>query len=135
MSARQPDEFFQYHLKTEAVSDQYGAAVMLTQQDGIDDPVTILVHPWQLRAACEHLGILQTDPEASRQLSRLMRRIRVLAARVGQLNDRLRSYAETEAASLMAELPYAQATADLAAEFLADLESADAAEPEQRELL
>jgi len=137
VNAPQSEELIQYHLKTEPVSDEYGAAVMLTQQDGIDDPVTIMVHPWQLRAACQHLGILHTDPEAERAAARLARRLKVLAERINQLNDHIQAHRGTEHVGLRFEQAYAQATADLAAEFMHDManEASRPTAPVQGELL
>ena len=44
-----------HHLTAEHVNDKSGPAVMLTQQEGIEDAETIIIHPWQLVAACQHL--------------------------------------------------------------------------------
>lgn len=130
MSATQTEEFIQYHLKTEPVSDEYGAAVMLTQQDGIEDPVTILVHPWQLRAACEHLGILTPDPEAARVADCWRRRLALLCRRAESLAARVQ-----DATADVALLAQAQAVADLAADYMAELPKAGPREPVQAALL
>jgi len=34
-----------HHLSVEHVNDKSGPAVMLTQQEGIEDAVTIIIHP------------------------------------------------------------------------------------------
>ncbi|PZP34388.1 MAG: hypothetical protein DI603_05375 [Roseateles depolymerans] len=130
MTAPQSDEFIQYHLKTESVSDEYGAAVMLTQQEGIDDPATILVHPWQLRAACEHLGILSADPEAARVADSLRRRLSLLCRRVEGLAARIQD--ATADAALLAQV---QAVADLAADYMAEMPQAASRQPMQASLL
>jgi len=135
MNASKEDSLFHYHLRAEPVQDEYGPAVMLTQQEGVDDPNTILVHPWQLRAACEYLGILANDPELEREQTRMRRRLRSLAERIDQLNDYLQAYGATEYVNLKFEQAYAQATADLAAEFMADLLPTRVSEPEQGVLL
>jgi len=135
MSASKEDAFFQYHLKTEAFEDKYGPAVMLTQQDDINEPATIVMHPWQLRAACEYLGILHADPVSAGMAARLTRRLRVLTERIDQLNEYLQAYGATEYVNLKFEQAYSQATADLAAEFVTELEESRPTEPEQGVLL
>ena len=57
-----------HHLSAEWVRDTHGTAIMLTQQDGIEDPQTVLVHPWQLRAACEHFGVVASDRQAAKTI-------------------------------------------------------------------
>ena len=37
-----------HHLSAEQVNDEHGTAILLTQQDGIEEPHSILVHPFQL---------------------------------------------------------------------------------------
>ena len=54
-----------HHLSAEQVNDQHGKAIMLTQQDGIEEPQSVLVHPFQLRAVCEQFGIIASDTRAA----------------------------------------------------------------------
>lgn len=61
-----------HHLTAEAVNDEHGKAIMLTQQeDGYNEPNTVLVHPWQLRAVCEQFGIIASDPQAAKTIATL----------------------------------------------------------------
>ncbi|MGB3070401.1 MAG: hypothetical protein WBC18_17735 [Ottowia sp.] len=50
-----------HHLTADSVDDEHGPSVMLTQQEGIEDPAVIVVHPWQLRAVCEQFGFIASD--------------------------------------------------------------------------
>lgn len=129
------DSLTHYHLKAEAFEDEDGPMVRLEQQEGIEDANVIVVHPWQLREVCQRLGILHADPEAERLSTRLARRLRSMAARVEQLNEYLQAYGATEYINLKFEQAYAQATADLAAEFMADMLPSKISEPEQGVLL
>ena len=54
-----------HHLSAEVVNDEHGAAIMLTQQDGIEEPHSVLVHPFQLRAVCEQFGIIASDSQTA----------------------------------------------------------------------
>ena len=124
-----------YHLKAETFEDEDGPMVRLEQQEGIDDTMVIVVHPWQLRAACQQLGILHADPEAERTTARLTRRLAAVTERIEQLNEYLQAYGATEYVNLRSEQAYSQATADLAAEFAADVKGPEQRAPEQGVLL
>ena len=76
-----------HHLTAEHVNDKSGPAVMLTQQEGIDDVETIIIHPWQLVAAYQHLGLTATDPKAAHEIAKLQRRILALRDRIDNLTD------------------------------------------------
>ena len=65
-----------HHLTAEQVNDEHGTAIMLTQQDGIEEPQSVLVHPFQLRAVCEQFGIIASDTRAAKTIATLQRRIR-----------------------------------------------------------
>lgn len=111
-----------HHLSVEQVNDDQGQAIMLTQQDGHSEPQTVLVHPWQLRAACEHLGLIETsDPQAARTIAKLKRQLLALNERVEHLAHWLANHSDHAHANLEYEQTYAVATADIAAEFCADL--------------
>ncbi|WP_296444192.1 hypothetical protein [Rhodoferax sp. UBA5149] len=120
--------FTHYHLTAEQFSDESGPAIMLTQQDGIEDPVTIVAHPWQLRAVCEQFGLIASDPAAQKTIAMLTRRLLVLRDRIDHLGDYLTNYSDHEHANLEYELTYITATTDIAEEFCADLVDTSAPE-------
>lgn len=135
MSEPDTDSLTMYPLSAETLHDEKGPMVRLEQQEDFNDPSVIVVHPWQLRAACQHLGIVATDPEGERTAARLTRRLQSLAGRIRHLNDWLRENGASGQAGLTYGQTYAQASADLAAEFLADLGESRPTEPEQGVLL
>ena len=95
---------------------------MLTQPaDNYDDPGTVLIHPWQLRAVCEQFGIIASDPQAAKTIAMLTRRLHLLRDRIDYLADWLVNHSDHKHADLSYELTYARATADIAAEFCAEL--------------
>lgn len=117
-------EKLQHHeLTVEWVDDSQGRAIMLTQPaDNYDEPETVLVHPWQLRAVCEQFGIIAADQQAARTIATLTRRLRVLADRIDTLAAYLSNHSDHKHADLNFEMTYANATADIAAEFVAELD-------------
>lgn len=105
------------------VDDEHGPAVMLEQCDGWGDEGahTIIVHPHQLRAVCEHFGILAADEQSARAIATLRRRLLALCERIGDLEGcltRLDGYMDSDWSPEMAKL---DALADLAAEWREDL--------------
>jgi hypothetical protein len=124
-------EFQHHHFSVEAIKDKHGLAILLEQQEGIDDTMAIVVHPWQLRAACEHLGIIASNPQAERTIAALNRRIKMLANRIDYLADYLETHSDTRHADLTYEQTYARATAEIAAEFIAEIDEpvADSTQP------
>lgn len=116
------DNFTHHHLSAERIEDKNGPAIMLTQQDGTDDPQTVVLHPWQLRAACEHFEIIASGPQAARTIATLQRRLRVLQGRIDHLGDYLTNVSDHAHADLDYELTYITATMAIADEFCADLE-------------
>lgn len=122
-----------YHFTASHVTDAHGPAIMLEQQEGIEDTMSIMVHPWQLRAACEHLGIMASDKQAERTIATLTRRIKTLAGRIERLAEYLETHRDTHA-DLSYEQTYARATADIAGEFIAEMEApeVDDTQPEPK---
>ena len=110
-----------HHLTAEEVADAHGQGIMLTQQDGIDEPHTVLVHPWQLRTVCEQFGIIASDPQTAKTIATLTRRINLLRDRIDHLADWLANHSDSKHADLSYEKTYATATAEIANEFCADL--------------
>lgn len=119
-------ELLHYHFTAKEFTDAHGPAIMLEQQEGIEDTQAIVIHPWQLRAACEHLGIIAADPQAERTIATLQRRVITLASRIDFLADYLASHSDSRNADLSFEQTYARATADIAAEFIADIDEPNA---------
>ena len=76
-----------HHLSAEQVNDEHGEAIMLTQQDGIEEPQSVLVHPWQLRAVCEQFDLIASDQQAAQTISTLQRRMVGLRDRIDDLAD------------------------------------------------
>ena len=114
------DTLTHHELTAEWVTDNKGEAIMLTQPaDNFDEPGTVLIHPWQLRAVCEQFGIVASDPQTAMTITTLTRRIHLLRDRVAYLAAYLATNSDSEPAAF--EQTYAQATADIAAEYCAEL--------------
>lgn len=114
-----------HELTAEWVDDNKGRAILLTQPaDNYDDPGSVLLHPWQLRAVCEQFGIIASDPQAARTIATLTRRLHLLRDRIDRLHDYLLNHSDHKHADLSYELTYATACIDLANEFCAELEDA-----------
>lgn len=118
----------QHHLSAEAVNDEHGKAIMLTQQeDGYNEPNTVLVHPWQLRAVCEQFGIIASDPQAAKTIATLQRRMKGLHERIEALADWMAQHSDHEHADLSYETTQLHSLLDLAGEWCADFDSEQAA--------
>lgn len=113
-----------YELNAETFTDENGPVIFLSQPaEGYNDPDKICLHPWQLREVCERFGILATtDPQAQKTIAALTRRLLVLRDRIDHLGEYLALHSDSAKADLSYEQSYATATADIAAEFCADLE-------------
>lgn len=111
------------HLTAEEVIDDHGKAILLSQQDGIDEPHTVLVHPWQLRAVCEQFGIIASDPQAAKTIATLQRRMGALRDRIENLADWMAQHSDYRHADLSYETTQLNAMADLAREWCADFEA------------
>jgi len=117
------DPLTHHELTAELIDDDKGKAILLTQpKDNFDDPGTVLVHPWQLRAVCQQFGVIASDPQAEKTIAMLTRRLRLLRDRIGFLSNWLTNHSDHKHADLSYEQTYAIATADIADEFCADLE-------------
>jgi hypothetical protein len=117
-----------HHLSAEAVNDEHGKAIMLTQQeDGYNEPNTVLVHPWQLRAVCEQFGIIASDPQAAKTIATLQRRMKALHVRIEALADWMARHSEHRHADLSYETTQLHALQDLAREWCADFDDEQAA--------
>ena len=114
--------FTNHHLTAEHVNDKSGPAVMLTQQEGIDDAETIIIHPWQLVAACQHLGLTASDSKAAQDIATLQRRMLALRDRINSLADWMERFSDHKHADLTYETTQLHALQDLACEWCFDFE-------------
>ncbi|ART49127.1 hypothetical protein [Acidovorax carolinensis] len=112
-----------HHLTAEAVNDKHGQAILLTQQDGIEEPHSVLVHPFQLRAVCEQFGIIASDPQAAKTIATLQRRMKGLHERIEALADWMAEHSDHRHADLSYETTQLHALLDLAGEWCADFDS------------
>ena len=118
-----------HHLTAEHVNDKSGPAVMLTQQEGIEDAETIIIHPWQLVAACQHLGLTVSDPKATHDIATLQRRMLALRDRIDNLAEWMEKFSDHKHADLTYEMTQLHALQDLACEWCYDLDDNALATP------
>ena len=111
-----------HHMTAEQVNDEHGTAIMLTQQDGIEEPQSVLVHPFQLRAVCEQFGIIASDTRAAKTIATLQRRMVGLRERIDDLTCWMAKHSDHEHADLTYEMTRLRALRDLADEWCADFE-------------
>ena len=111
-----------HHLTAEHVNDKSGPAVMLTQQEGIEDATTIIIHPWQLVAACQHLGLTASDPKVAKDIATLQRRMLALRDRIDSLADWMEKFSDHKHADLTYEMTQLHALQELACEWCHDLD-------------
>lgn len=109
-----------HRLTAELVNDSEGPAIMLTQQDGIEEPQCVLVHPWQLRAVCEQLGIVEGDESAAKVIQTLQRRMLKLRDRVDCMMLYLTEVNTRGHTDLSRELSEIHALSDLTQEWCSD---------------
>lgn len=99
-------------LRIESMDDV--SPLLLLEQDGGGNVDRIAIHPVHVRYLAERMGLAEaSDIEAHRTIARLSRRMQLLKERVVHLAAGL--------AASSAGYDYAQATADLAREFCAEL--------------
>ena len=111
-----------HYLSAEQVDDEHGTAIMLTQQDGIEEPQSVLVHPFQLRAVCEQFGIIASDTRAAKTIATLQRRMLRLRERIDNLADWMANHSDHAHADLSYETTQLRALQDLAGEWCAEFE-------------
>lgn len=111
-----------HHLSAEAVDDEHGKVILLTQQDGIEEPQSVLMHPFQLRAVCEQFGIIASDTRAAKTIATLQRRMVKLSERIDDLADWMAKHSDHAHADLSYETTQLRALQDLAGEWCADFE-------------
>jgi hypothetical protein len=109
-----------HDLVAEEVNDEHGHAILLTQQDGLEEPRSVLVHPWQLRAVCEHFGIVASDEQAAKTIQTLQRRMKGLLGRIEHIAAWMTNHSDQRHADLTYEITLLQALQDLANEWCGD---------------
>ena len=110
----------QHHLTAETVNDEHGTAIMLTQQDGLGEPQTVMVHPWQFRAVCEQFGIIARDAQGAKIITTLQRRMVGLRDRIDMLAEWMATHSDHAHADLSYETTQLRALQDLASEWCAE---------------
>lgn len=109
-----------HDLVAEEVNDEHGQAILLTQQDGLEEPRSVIAHPWQLRAVCEHFGIVASDEQAAKTIQTLQRRMKGLLGRIEHLAEWMTNHSDQRHADLTYEITLLQALQDLASEWCGD---------------
>jgi hypothetical protein len=109
-----------HHLTAEEVVDEHGQAILLTQQDGIEEPHSVLVHPFQLRAVCEQFEILANDEQTQKTIATLQRRMKGLLGRIEHLAEWMTTHSDHRHADLTYEVTLLQALQDLASEWCSE---------------
>lgn len=115
----------QHDLKAAWVDDTHRVAIMLKQAEGWDGEQTVIVAPTQLRAVCEHFGILARDEHAAKTIAAMQRRMQALRDRIDELGYYMTNFSDHKHADLTHELVSITALADLATEWCADFEDAE----------
>lgn len=104
--------------------DERSGLIMLEQDSGgnID---RLALHPIHVRFLAEQMGLVATsDPEGAKKIAALERRLRILQGWISNLADSLLGHQNPRAADITGDLAFAVATADLADEFVAELDGA-----------
>lgn len=95
---------------------------VVLEQDCTGNISRVYLHPIQLRYLAEKAGLVESiDPQALRTIAMLKRRLLVLRDRVDHLSGYMTDCSDTAHANLDYEISFINATADIAAEFCADL--------------
>lgn len=66
----------------------------MTQQDGLEEPRSVIAHHWQLRAVCEHFGIVASDEQAAKTIQTLQRRMNGLLGRIEHLAEWMTNHSD-----------------------------------------
>lgn len=114
-----------HHVTAELINDEYGNAVILTQQDDMHES-TVLIHPLQLRYFAERFaGMEPAGWMISQPVKTLARRLRNLAFHIDLLCDYIKHCSDHKHADLSFELVKVTALTEMADEFCADLPDED----------
>jgi len=111
-------------LTIEFMDDGTGDGLILLESDCSGNVDRVAIHPVHLRYMAEKCGLVATsDPQAQRTIAMLTRRLNLLRDRIDHLGSWLANHSDHAHADLSYECTYATATADIAAEFCADLDT------------
>jgi hypothetical protein len=113
--------FINYQVNAELITDERGSFISLQQKDNGEDLSTVNLHPWQLRAACEHFEIIASDEGSANSIASLERRLMGLRDRIETLRDYLCKNSDHKDVHLSVGATYATATLEIANEFCMDL--------------
>ena len=105
----------------ELMTDEKGPLISLEQQDGINDPTAVYLHPWQLRNILEQFGVIAADKESAKTIATLERRLLVLRDRLADLHSYMVNHSDHKHADLSYEMTLLSASLDIADEFCHDL--------------
>ena len=109
-------------LKIEFMADGTGDGLILLEQDSCGNVDRVAIHPIHLRYMVEKMGLIETsDPTARKTIATLTRRLQLLNSRIQHLDNWLRTLSDTDHADLNYEIGFSGGTADMAAEFCAEL--------------
>lgn len=111
-------------IKASRIEDAHGPAILLEQDD-----TTVIVHPWQLLAVCQHFGLIAGTGEAQKAIRTLQRRLLALDDRIQGLLRYMADCSDHDHADLSSEMERLKALADLSGEWVAEMQDV-AAEPE-----
>ena len=127
-------------IKASRIEDAHGPAILLEQDDASGDH-SVILHPWQLLAVCQHFGLIAGTGEAQKAIRTLQRRLLALDDRIQGLLCYMADCSDHDHADLSSEMERLRALADLSSEWIAEMQ--DVAEegtepattsPEQQEL-
>jgi hypothetical protein len=105
------------------MEDGQGDGLILLESDNGGNVDRVAIHPVHLRYMAEKSGLVATsDPTANRTIATLTRRLNLLRDRIDHLGEWLSKHSDPLHADLSYGCTYATATADIAAEFCADLD-------------
>lgn len=118
------DQLIQHQVRADWLESGDGPEVMLTQDEGGlgEPPMTVMLHPWQLRSICEKFGIVMATEEDARELAAMRRRMTILRDRIDALLNYMREHSDNRHADLSFELLSLGAVSDLAGEWCADFD-------------
>ncbi|MET3498157.1 hypothetical protein [Variovorax boronicumulans] len=104
--------------------------IELEQQNSLDEPDRIQIHPLHLRHMAESLGLVRemsaSEADALRMVDKLARRLKVLHERITQMDRWLWEHPDHENADISTEIWYSAATMELSTEFQAEIEESRA---------
>lgn len=115
-------------IKASRIEDAHGPAILL-EQDDTTEAYSVIVHPWQLLAVCQHFGLIAGTGEAQKAIRTLQRRLVALDERIQDLLHYMANYSDHDHADLTTEMERLKALADLSGEWVAEMQDV-AAEPE-----